>query len=156
MWASVSVFFFALNVKVVRNSEQARRNDRRSHDSHNGSHVCSESQSGSKQARVNGRSNHDPLVCGVLCPLSSCSLVSLMLYMYIYMYIYLWMYIYMFCFPQLFQALVETSDTALTVSAVTRVCFNAKTRTMYGIAGGRHGANAEPPRNTQRRPDLGT
>ena len=33
----------------------------------NGGHVCSESQSGSKQARVIGESNHDPLVCGVLC-----------------------------------------------------------------------------------------
>ena len=29
-------------------------NDRRNHDSHNGSHVCSECQSCSKQARVNG------------------------------------------------------------------------------------------------------
>ena len=33
----------------------------------NGGHVCSESQSASNQARVNGSSNHDPLVCGVLC-----------------------------------------------------------------------------------------
>ena len=43
-------------------------------------------QSGSKQAQVKGRSNHDPVVCGVLCTLSSCSLVSLMSYMSIYMY----------------------------------------------------------------------
>ena len=42
--------------KVVRNAKQARTNDRRNHDSHNGSHVCSECQSGSKQARVNGKS----------------------------------------------------------------------------------------------------
>ena len=54
------------------------------------SHVCSECQSGSKQARVNGRSNHDPLVCGVLCYLSSYSLTlscrtstfSIKMYMY--------------------------------------------------------------------------
>ena len=83
----------ALNVQVVRNSKQARTNDRRNHDSHNGSHVCSECPSGSKQvrvsgksnhddvisvqcseclssskqARVNGKSNHDPLVCGCGC-----------------------------------------------------------------------------------------
>ena len=50
---------------------------------------CSDCQSGSKQARVNGRSYRDPFECGVLCPLSSCSLVSLMCYMYIYKYIYL-------------------------------------------------------------------
>ena len=54
----------ALNVKVVRNSKQTRTNDRRNRDSHNGSHVCSECQSGSKQARVNGRSNQD-LFCKV-------------------------------------------------------------------------------------------
>ena len=51
----------APNVKVVRNSKQARVNGKSNHDSHNGSHVCSECQSGSKQARVNGKSNHDPL-----------------------------------------------------------------------------------------------
>ena len=28
----------------------------------NGGHVCSESQSGSKQARVNGESNHDSVI----------------------------------------------------------------------------------------------
>ena len=32
----------ALNVKVVRNSKQARVNDKRNHDSHEGSRVCSE------------------------------------------------------------------------------------------------------------------
>ena len=32
----------ALNVKLVRNSKQARTNDRSNHDSHNGGHVCSE------------------------------------------------------------------------------------------------------------------
>ena len=35
----------ALNVKVVRNSKQARTNDRRNHDSHNCSHVCSDRSS---------------------------------------------------------------------------------------------------------------
>ena len=32
----------ALNVKVVRNSELVRVNDKRNHESHEGSHVCSE------------------------------------------------------------------------------------------------------------------
>ena len=32
----------ALNVKVERNSKQARVNDRRNHDPHNGGHVCSD------------------------------------------------------------------------------------------------------------------
>ena len=36
----------ALNVKVVRHWKQARVNDRRNHDSHDGGHVCSECQSG--------------------------------------------------------------------------------------------------------------
>ena len=57
----------AMNVKVVRNSKHARTNDRRNHDSHNGGHVCSECQSGSKQAWVNSRSNHDNVIsvqCG--------------------------------------------------------------------------------------------
>ena len=52
----------ALNVKVVRNSKQARTNDRSNHNSQNGSHVCSECQSGSKQARVNGKSTHEFVV----------------------------------------------------------------------------------------------
>ena len=58
---SVSCFFFftmvsngvdtmrfpcsALNVKVVRNSKQARTNDRRNHDPFEGSHVCSDRSS---------------------------------------------------------------------------------------------------------------
>ena len=38
--------YSTLNVKVVRNWKQARVNDRRNHDSHDGGHVCSECQSG--------------------------------------------------------------------------------------------------------------
>ena len=49
------------------NFKQTRTHGRSNYDSHNGSHVCSECQSGSKQARVNGRSNHVPLVCGCVC-----------------------------------------------------------------------------------------
>ena len=67
-------------------SKQARANGKSNHDNVF-SVQCSESQSGSKQARVNGRSDHDPHVCGVLSPLSSCSLVSLTSYMCMYMYI---------------------------------------------------------------------
>ena len=47
----------------------------------------------SRQARVNGESDHDPLVCGVLCLLSSCSLVSLMSYMYMYFYLYMYIFL---------------------------------------------------------------
>ena len=36
---------------------RARTSDRRNHDTKNGGHVCSECQSGSKQARVNGDSH---------------------------------------------------------------------------------------------------
>ena len=75
---SVSCFFFftvfsngvdtlrfpcsALNVKVVRNSKQVWTNDRRNHDSHNGSHVCSECQKCAKQVRVNGKSQMSRLL----------------------------------------------------------------------------------------------
>ena len=49
--------------QVVRNSKQARVNDRR-----NRGHVCSECQSGSKQARVNARLSLSPCgVCGGVC-----------------------------------------------------------------------------------------
>ena len=41
----------ALNVKVVRNSKQARTNDRRNHDFHNGSHVCFDRSSLSSSCR---------------------------------------------------------------------------------------------------------
>ena len=56
----------ALNVKVVRNSKQARTSGRRNNDPHCGGHVCSECQSGSKQVRVNGKSNHDNVISAAI------------------------------------------------------------------------------------------
>ena len=58
---------------MVRNSRQARVNDRRNHDSHNGSHVCSDCQSGVKQARVNGESGHDSVISVQCSECQSCS-----------------------------------------------------------------------------------
>ena len=68
------------------NFKQTQTHGRSNYDSHNGSHVCSECQSGSKPARVNGRSNHDPLVCCVLCLLSSCSRLSHVLHVHIHVF----------------------------------------------------------------------
>ena len=56
----------ALNVKVVRNWKQARTNDMSNCDPHNGGHVCSECQSGSKQARVNCESDNDSVISAAI------------------------------------------------------------------------------------------
>ena len=62
VWYDVDTMWFpcsALNVKVVRNWKQARTNERRNNDSHNGSYVCSECQHSTTQPQRHAQPNHN-------------------------------------------------------------------------------------------------